>query len=232
LLGSGAYLSNQYSTIAAPVFVYSSTAINNKFYGIQIESAGSVVLDGVSANANRGSASTDGIYINNSFGTGDVSINSTKGVNNFNNNTQDGVYIQTLGNITLSKVTANGNGSNGIYAVTTGTGKYFNSTNVNARGNYNNGINGYASANSTFTNVKVYNNGVTTNQDGIYMYLTSGNDFTISSSTITGNGRYGAYAVLGGSNAFKLISTYFFGNDHYNGSLSQEVATSGLLQIS
>jgi hypothetical protein len=233
--GYGALLDNHFSATKAPVYVYSSVASYNGADGIHIQTLGSVVLDGVTAIGNSGSGA-NGVFIANNYAgaTGDVSVLSTKGANNFSNNSTDGLYIVTNGNITLNNVTANYNYSNGIEAYTYGAGKFIKASNVTLKWNSYHGFLGTADADCTFTGIKAFNNGLaTSSKDGINMN-TNGHNFTLTNSYLTGNGQNGLDVTVGGtSHTVKVTASYFFGNDHYTASSTvKDILTDGTLQIS
>jgi len=98
----GVYIFNQYG-FGKPVTVLASYGANkfnhNINSGISIRSNGSVALTSVTANS---SISADGISIDNSNGTGTVTLtNVTANFNNFN-----GFFLDTKGNVTIRGITA------------------------------------------------------------------------------------------------------------------------------
>lgn len=79
--------------------------------GIWITSKGNVTLTNVEAQNPDG---ISGASIDNTYGSGSVTINGK--LNTFNNNNSDGLYILSHGEISLTNVLASFNGSDGIYA--------------------------------------------------------------------------------------------------------------------
>ena len=125
--------------------------------GIHIVSKGSVTLDGITSSENQSSAY--GVYVDNSAGTGNVSVLSTKGANTFNDNSLDGLYINTKGTIIVTSATASNNGNNGLNLNTSGTAKTITLTNVTTSHNGYDGILTLSHGAATFTNIKAFNNG-------------------------------------------------------------------------
>jgi putative surface-exposed virulence protein len=234
--GAGAFLDNSLSSTSAPIYVYTTKANHNGDDGITIYTKGNVVLDGVTAESNSNSG-TYGVFIYNAGAgsTGNVTVSSARGANNFNNNNADGIRILTNGNISLSKVTANYNGQYGIFAYTYGTGKSLNITTGTIMWNGYSGIYGVADADSAFSGVKVFNNGLNqSGYDGITLTLGNHN-FTLTNSYVTANSRYGLnVSVSGPANIVKLVGSYFFGNDHYVSGPAgvKDINTTGTVQIS
>ena len=116
--GDGIYVYNQYGSGA--ISINNSSAASNTMSGINIYTAGSVTINGTSAsnNGENGAVITaKGVTVKNSV---------------FNNNTTDGLYFESFsndgtaakaiqGNVSLSNVLANNNGSNGIHILDYGT---------------------------------------------------------------------------------------------------------------
>ena len=228
--GYGALLDNSTSTVKGKVVVLSADVESSKYDGISITSKGDVILDGIISNGSWGSG--NGVYVDNTAGTGTVSVLSTKGANNFNNNTLNGLLIKSNGNITVSTVTANNNSSNGLNLTALAAGSTITLSNVNIKHNSSNGILSVAHGATVFTKVKSYSNGLNTNLDGISV-TTNGYDFTFSNSYATGNGRYGINASVGGtSHKVNVIGSVYLGNSQYNTSDVKDINTDGKLTIS
>ena len=113
LVGDGASLNNcapssGVCTTSGNVTVSDSEFTNNAVHGLDIDSSGTVVIDGVIAENNG----TDGINVNtfNEVGA-DVTIKNTTA----DNNTQDGIQaIDVGGNLTIKDTTASDNTQDGI----------------------------------------------------------------------------------------------------------------------
>jgi hypothetical protein len=235
--GCGAVLDNHLND-TSPIFpgisVLKANASGNRNYGLLIYTMGNTILDGVTAVGNYGPG-TNGVMVDNSYAgaTGNVSVLSTKGANNFSNNSLSGLVITTNGAVVINNATANFNGQDGIAVSTYGLGKAINATNVTVKGNAYNGFSGYATADSVFTNIKAIDNGIlNSDSDGIYMEMDDKN-FTISNSFIYGNGQNGLEVVTGTGNIVKVINTFCFGNDHYGYGMTgvKNIQTGAILQI-
>jgi hypothetical protein len=225
--GFGADLENSYSSVAGSVSVLSAYVIDNMQDGIHIVSKGSVTLDGITSNGNQSSAY--GVYVDNSTGTGNVSVLNTKGANTFNDNSADGLYINTKGAIIVTSATASNNVTNGLNLNTSGTAKTITLTNVTTSHNGYDGILTLSHGATTFTNIKAFNNGDTLGYDGINV-TTNGYDFTLSNSYISGNGENGIYAMVGGTaHNVKVIKSYYFGNGQFGSTDAPDIVTDGKL---
>jgi hypothetical protein len=116
----GAWLQNN-GEAGKSVTVSNSTFNSNGDTGLGITAGGTVTLNGVSASYNHGS----GLYVRNDYfktiAAYNVTILSTLGMNMFNNNDLDNVYVRTSGNVSISKATAsNSYGSDGFHIYFTG----------------------------------------------------------------------------------------------------------------
>jgi hypothetical protein len=227
----GAFLDNQYSSTSGGVTILKATAANNDADGIRILTKGNVVLDGITANGNDGGG-TYGVYVDNSYGSGNFTLLTSKGPNSFNYNSYDGLMVTTNGTIALTNVAAIGNGRSGLNLNTYGSLKTVTITTAYLKNNGNSGIVGQSTAATSFTGVKVFNNGLTLNWDGIN-WNTGGYNFTITNSVVSGNGRYGMYVIVGPLNTLKLVNTLYFGNDHYlfGPNYIKDISTDGSLII-
>jgi hypothetical protein len=87
----------------------SSFSLNDAGIGLEIQTAGSVVLDGVSANTNNGGEGIKVTSIPQSPSIKPVTVNRTFA----NGNSLDGLKVDAVGLITLNGVTANGNSLTG-----------------------------------------------------------------------------------------------------------------------
>jgi hypothetical protein len=124
---SGVAVVNAYQNLVQkPVTVTNSSFDFNQGAGLGIFPTGVVTLNGVSANYNA-TGSGYGVWLNNSGKPGlpGVNVLGTSGLNQFNNNSINGIVIMTSGNITLNKVTASYNGialvQSGVILATTTT---------------------------------------------------------------------------------------------------------------
>ena len=147
-LGNGFKVENSSESTISPITFTEINSRSNSAAGIYLQSLGAVTLTKVYSNWNGGSGinlttngevkfmSTNASY-NQNYGavvitTGNFSIIGTPpGYSHFNGNFNDGLYVEAAGKVTLSRVTARGNGydyddlpvndSNGIEIVQTNT---------------------------------------------------------------------------------------------------------------
>ena len=115
----GALIQNDYITnVQMPVTLTGvSTFIGNGNTGLQINSRGVITLNNIAA-LNNGLAAVDGsgsgVDVDNTGGTLPKAV-YVKGVNIFNGNDDTGLQIISFGLISVSKITAEGNGKVGVY---------------------------------------------------------------------------------------------------------------------
>ena len=84
----------------------------NDDYGLVIGSRGTVSINNVTADGNK---TQDGVNIDNDAGTGDVTLTGTLSFsNNGNGDGDDGLYIDTKGNVAMANVVATGNKDEGV----------------------------------------------------------------------------------------------------------------------
>jgi parallel beta-helix repeat protein len=98
--GKGAVLNNAGTISPANISITTGTFSSNHGLGVQINTRGSVVINGIVASSNTNSST--GAVINTTFGNGNVSISNGE----FNNNSYHGLTISSLGTITLNKIEA------------------------------------------------------------------------------------------------------------------------------
>ena len=112
----GVLITNSGSLNSDKVDVGKVVASGNTGNGLYIDAAGRVTLKSVETQTNLGY----GIYINNTYnnGTQDVLITSVSksslGIDS-SNNTNEGLYVITKGNINIKDATVSGNGGDGAY---------------------------------------------------------------------------------------------------------------------
>jgi hypothetical protein len=106
--GGGAVIENSDAATPQPVTIKNSEFCNNGGQGLYIESKGAVTVTDTNAHDNsNGNGMT---ILNNGTGAaGDVKVTCTRDTCNFNNNNFQGISIQSLGNIVLSKIDAKNN---------------------------------------------------------------------------------------------------------------------------
>ncbi|HUI88329.1 MAG TPA: hypothetical protein VLX61_06345 [Anaerolineales bacterium] len=194
----------------------------NYYYGLFIETKGSVTLASITAND---TADDTGLNVNNSWGgTGSPQSVKLSGTNLFNGNYSDGMDISTYGTITLNSVTANDNGfgsSSGNGAVLDNT--YF-STAVTPKDVILSG--------SSYFNDNV-NNG---------LVITSLGNITISNLTASDDGAGGSYGVgarlendmVSGTSVNSIGSVTLSGTNTFNGSWENglEIGSYGTISLS
>lgn len=104
----GATLENSDALTPQPVTIKTSEFSSNDGQGLFIESKGAVTVTDTNAHDNNnGNGMT--ILNNGSGAAGDVKVTCTRDTCNFNNNNYQGINIQSLGNIVLSKINAKNN---------------------------------------------------------------------------------------------------------------------------
>ena len=92
---------------------------NQTFYspnpaGLEVYTYGDINLSGVTADNNFNT--TGGVYLDTTYGSGGVTIDSSMGPNSFSNNGYVGLSTRSSGDVSLSDVTASGNQSDGLSA--------------------------------------------------------------------------------------------------------------------
>jgi hypothetical protein len=126
---------------------------NNWNTGLAIYSTGAINLNNISANNNGLSSVGSGAYLGNNYGSAHAAVTIT-GNNTFSGNDDFGLRIVSLGSVTMSKVTADGNGD----IVDQQDGLRVNAVNVsltcgNFTNNTGNGLNILASGSITLKGV-------------------------------------------------------------------------------
>ncbi len=159
----GANLDNRGSSTAQPVTLTGTNRFeDNGSDGLYIQSDGLITINNINANING----ARGISLNNTSGT-TTGVTLT-GINIFNENNGDGLYIRSNGLLTLANLTANGS--------VTGYGANLENSSAPAA----------APTNVTLTGTNVFNNNA---QDGIFI-LTRG-VITVNALTANYNGGNG-----------------------------------------
>jgi hypothetical protein len=111
-LNYGALLVNSTSPSGKfPVTILRSMFFQNGTTGLYVDSRSLIKLDNVTSNANG----SYGAILRNDSGTGGVTVTSAYGENQFNDNSSNGLYIESKGSVSLSKVFASGNAFEGVY---------------------------------------------------------------------------------------------------------------------
>jgi hypothetical protein len=211
--GYGAYLANHSTAVPAPITVKKASVANNDYVGLYISTNGLVTIDGITATSNNGDyiPGAAGVYIDNTGGSANVVVSALTGVNTFNSTyNADGLFVNTNGTITVTKATADNNQNNGLNLTTYGTGKAITLNTITVRHNTYAGINANATAASTFSYIKAYDNGMSAGYDGVVVN-TNGSSFTLAYSYLAGNG-YSGLDVTAAPGTVYVKGCFYYGN--------------------
>ena len=202
--GNGVYL---LTSKAAPVVINNLSANYNAWYGIYINTAGSITLTAVDALYNQ-----TGIYIDNQSGIGTVTLNT---ITASNNNNMNGLTILSKGAITLTSVKADNNtGGYGAYLDnSTGTGSVT-VTSLAASGG--------AGANSFSNNIS--NIGLWINSSGVVM---------VTNTKAGSNGREGLL-ITNTTGTVTINKNLANWTNNFSGNVRQgiKITTQGIVYIS
>ena len=105
---TGAYIDNT-SANGAYVIVYKAEVNQNTLKGLEIHSSGNVTTNNILA-VNNGS---NGIFVDNTYGSGTISLLGSMGENNISDNGASGLALYSNSGITVDNVIAIQNGGNG-----------------------------------------------------------------------------------------------------------------------
>jgi hypothetical protein len=197
--------------ISSTLTISRSKFDDNHNGGLNANLGGNVILNNVSA-SNNSSAGARGMFINNTAGTGTVTVLSTFGGNVFNNSGENGLYVYSNGVFKGSNITANDNDFRGL-EITNGSGG-ITITGGSFQRNSRSGIYLNTSGDVLISGVSVVGNGFGADDPGIY--VVSGGNITLSNSVTTGNGKEGLYAESGSPATILIYKSFFFGNNRYN----------------
>ncbi|MGA7195428.1 MAG: hypothetical protein WBW94_17560, partial [Anaerolineales bacterium] len=118
--GNGVNIDNSGAGSVGSVSVTgTNTFIGNDLDGLSVASLGAITANNLTANCNGSNNCTtnlfgyDGVYLNNSGGTLLTGITLT-GFNMFENNATDGLFINSSGKVSLTKIYADNNASDGL----------------------------------------------------------------------------------------------------------------------
>lgn len=214
--GYGAFITVNSPSTAA-VTINKSTLNYNYGDNLHVVNQGNIIVNGVTASS---SYNGSGAYLENQGGTGTVSVLATLRANAFNGNESYGLFILSANTVTINKVTANDNNDYvGIYVENydggLGTGNVVITGAVTTH-NYMQGIYISTNGSATLSSVESVSNGMNgADLDGVYL-ITHGHNALIQNSVITGNGRNGVYANLGGAGLTLTVKkTFYMGNNRY-----------------
>lgn len=106
---NGVTINNSGASTPAHVTITGKNQFNlNTLNGLYVQSKGNITISNLTAYENGSS----GANLSNNTGTSTTKVTIT-GVNSFTENTDSGLFINTLGTVVLSKITADGNGGSG-----------------------------------------------------------------------------------------------------------------------
>ncbi|NPV41217.1 MAG: hypothetical protein HPY72_07745 [Anaerolineae bacterium] len=208
---TGAYIDNQSGTNAA-VAVFKAEVNENVMKGLEIYSSGSVTLNNILA-VNNGS---NGVFIDNTAGSGTVSILGTMGDNTISDNGGSGLAVYSNKAITIDRVIAIQNGGNGIIVDNQADGGAITITNSITRLNAKDGLQLYSGGPSvTLRNIQSMSNGVGYDGDGLYIEIPDPLYLKIYASSFIGNEGNGIEVIGTGSipTEPQLFNVSFCGND-------------------
>jgi hypothetical protein len=189
-IATGIHIESQNGPSIKPVSVMNTFTESNGLHGLFIESRGLITLTNIESR-NHNSFGAYGAWLNNTYGTGGAVVKASVGKTNvFGSNNYDGLYIQTLGSVSVSDAQFISNGRFGlrIFSQPVTSTPSVNLTRVVAAGNISNaGIEIYASGPVTLTSV---NSSDHSNSDGVYINNTNTNFFpgvTVKDSSFNNN---------------------------------------------
>lgn len=210
---SGAYLDNS-SGIGASLTVDDVEANQNGLKGLEIHSSGTVLVKEVMSINNE----SNGLYIQNDYGTGSVSVLGARDMSNISDNGATGLAVYSNSEITVDNINAIQNGGRGMILSNMYGSGTISVTDSIARLNAFHGMQIYGSGEVYLKNIHNMSNGAGYDGDGLWVELPNASDLKIYSSSFVGNEGNGidlGSSVLG---VPTLSSVSFFGNDtNYSG---------------
>jgi len=170
--------------------------------GVMVDTFGKITAIKINANGND----VTGVRLDNTYGLQPVIFTGDSFIRDNQNN---GLAVSSHGNVTISKVTAEGNRQINILAISTGGN--ITVSKVISRFAGDNGLHLVSDGNIYLTTVVSMSNGDgDTDGDGVYINVAPGGLVTIKLSVFMGNAGNGIEVV----NAIPtLYKTYYFGND-------------------
>ena len=229
----GVYINNSGAASPKPVTISGNNLMNdNASTGLDILSRGAITLNNLTAIGNGVSTGYDGVYLFNQYDPAVQQNVTLNGVNVMNLNGVDGLFVLSYGTVTLSNLTANGNG----YATvdTVGDGIFIDNSSgakarpVTLRGfntfkqNDSNGMVIYSDGAVTLSNLTAFGN------EGYGVYVDNTNLAVQSRVTLNGFGLFesnwavGLYIASNGS----VVTSNLNAND--NGGTGAYIDTMGL----
>lgn len=221
--GVGVFINNTYDTSSTKsVTVNKSTFMSNGSHGLEVETWGNIIVNNLNSmyNGNAGAR----LYNMQPGALGTITVLNTLGANTFNENTGHGLVMISNKAIIVTGVTANLNGERGIHAVNDGMGAGTGLVTLNkVTANYNTteGVFIRTNGNITLTSAVAMFNGqddpdtVGTIEAWAGFNIENYNSLsktTFTNSVAIGNGGNGIYLIKHGG-AYLLTNTLYFGND-------------------
>lgn len=201
------------------VILNQAEALGNSDNGIEVLSRGNVVLKSIIG----GNNTNNGLVVDNTNGTGTVTVDKTALENVFYSNDGNGVEIKSKGNVSLRYISATENHKAGIWIDTYQYGVGTGTVTVKDASVHSNQMQGiYVTSASTITFNKVYgfNNGAAGDYDGAELYAHD-SPALLSYCGFHGNTGNGLQVDSDGYN-FKNV--YWYGNDtNSNGDLNLNI---------
>jgi hypothetical protein len=209
--GSGIYVRNNYWGNYNVALTNIHVIANRNGNGLELVSSGAVTARNLAAFANN----NHGML----FGSSGAEIGNftLTGINYFSGNGQNGIQIESIGNIYLTQITAEKNGFSGVSAASqAGVGTLtVNKLYANYNGRY--GLIGNANNTIKVNTIHALNNGTAGSYDGINLVQNS----TIAATSVlnsvaqgnTGSGIEIDIDIAGGALQPIITNTTYFGND-------------------
>ena len=206
---TGAYIDNT-SADGAYVIVYKAEVNQNTLKGLEIHSSGNVTTNNILA-VNNGS---NGVFIDNTYGSGDISVLGSMGENNISDNGASGLAAYSNGKITVDNVIAIQNGGNGMILNNEFGSGNITVTNVVTRLNARDGMQIKSGGPSvTLKYIQSMSNGVGYDGDGLYIEIPDPSYLKIYYSSFIGNEGNGIDVFGDVPEMPQLFSVSYFGND-------------------
>ncbi len=178
-------------------------ALENGSHGFELRNNGLVNVQKVHAMDNGGV----GAFIDNASGGNKVTIS---GESIFSGNDGDGLRVITLSHLTISKVTAERNGGDGM-DLSAGDGN-IQLNQINIKYSAENGLKLAGNNRITISNLVSMSNGIGTDGDGIQVLAATTTLMSFKNTTFMANEGNGI-EIIGAAQLPSLVNTYYFGND-------------------
>ncbi|HUH98993.1 MAG TPA: hypothetical protein VLZ89_16650 [Anaerolineales bacterium] len=227
--GSGVWLNNQTvntlnahskgtvtltgsSTLDANYGDYASNSSGYSFGGLAVFSYGAIAASNVTANGNWAG---NGVDLYNASSTTGAPITLT-GDNTFNNNYNDGLAINSMGNISLNDIVATGNGATTVHGTPSyGYGAWIFNANAGSKGTV------------TLTGTNLFS----LNSIGRGLYVESFGAIKASNLNATSNGQDGAYLRNADAPAAQAVTLTNGNVFSYNGGSGLSIYSNGALTL-